>query len=451
MNIRTTATALAAGIVLCSGAQADFQAALGEYRAGHYDAAHQQFLALAELGDCSSQFNLAAMALQGQGGSQDTGSGVGWLEAAVSNGCRQLVGNKLQALSTKLSGEQQQQAAAILARYGHDALQAQGVVNPDLNCANLTAPRELSLPRPEYPPGTSSDGLVIAVLTVGRDGHVRDPEILQALPSEAFAAKAIEAWLNSTYMPALRGGQPVSARVQTHVLFSDTPTSKLGEAAVLKQARPAAQSGDAAAEYLIGLSSTADPALGIPGAAGGQLLLAAARDGDPQAQYWIGSQLRATAECHPHADGRVWLRHAADGGNPAAQVTLAADLLREGAAQAAAARALLEKAAGSDNYYVRKHVVALLAAAPLDEVRDPPTALRLAKQLAAGDIQSDPQMFEALAAAYAANGDYGNAVSAQRHALHQAEALGWNPAAMRARLSAYHNDKPWQGDLFAAD
>jgi len=436
---------------MCSGAQADFQAALGEYRAGHYAAAQQQFLALAELGDCSSQFNLGAMALQGQGGTQDTGSGVGWLEAAVSNGCRALVGNKLQALSGKLSAEQQQQAAAILARYGHDALQAQGVINPELNCANLTPPRELSLARPEYPAGSSGDGLVIAVLTVGRDGHVRDPEILQALPSEAFAAKAIEAWLNSTYMPALRAGQPVTARVQTHVLFADSSTSKLGEAAVFKQARPAAQSGNAAAEYLLGLSSIADPALGIPSAPGGQLLLAAAHDGDPQAQYWIGSQLRATAECHPHADGRVWLQHAADGGSAAAQVTLAADLLREGPAKAAEARLLLQKAAASENYYVRKHLVALLAASPLDQVRDPATALRIAKQLAAGDIQSDPQMFEVVAAAYAANGDYGNAVSAQRHAVQKAQALGWNPAALQGRLSAYHNDKPWQGDLFAVD
>lgn len=451
MNTKTMSAALAAGIVMCSGAQADFQAALGEYRAGHYDSAHQQFLALAELGDCSSQFNLGAMALQGQGGTQDTGSGVGWLEAAVSNGCRELVGNKLAALSAKLSAEQQEKAAAILARYGHDALQAQGVINPDLNCANLTAPRELQAVRPEYPEGQSGDGLVIAVLTIGRDGHVRDPQILQAVPGEAFASKAIEAWLNSTYTPALRSGQPIVARVQTHVEFSNAPTNRLADDAVFKRARPAAQSGDAAAEYLVGLSSTADAALGIPSTQGGQLLLASARDGDAQAQYWIGSQLRATAECHPRADGGVWLRHAADGGSPAAQVTLAADLLAQGPAQAAQARALLEKAARSNDYYVRKHVVALLAASPVEQARDPATALSIAKQLAAGDVQSDPQMFEAVAAAYASNGDYGSAVTAQRHAVQRAEALGWNTSAMRTRLTAYRDNKPWQGDLFAAD
>ena len=40
---------------------------MSEYNAGHYEVAHAQFLALAELGDCPSQFNLGAMALKGQG------------------------------------------------------------------------------------------------------------------------------------------------------------------------------------------------------------------------------------------------------------------------------------------------------------------------------------------------------------------------------------------------
>src|SRR4029077_8231248 len=85
------------GLSALSGAipvHADFQAALREYNAGHYDVAHAQFLALAELGDCSSQFNLGAMALQGQGGPKDAGSGVGWLQAAAGNGCERVPGQQ---------------------------------------------------------------------------------------------------------------------------------------------------------------------------------------------------------------------------------------------------------------------------------------------------------------------------------------------------------------------
>src|SRR6202030_1654321 len=108
---------------------ADFQAALREYNAGHYDVAHAQFLALAELGDCSSQVYLAAMALQGQGGPEDPGSAVGWSQPAAGNGCEQLVGRKVATLQAKLSTDDQHAAADIVAHYGRDALQAQGVIS----------------------------------------------------------------------------------------------------------------------------------------------------------------------------------------------------------------------------------------------------------------------------------------------------------------------------------
>jgi hypothetical protein len=63
--IRNIGVALLGGALLGGGvaARADFQMALTDYNAGRYEAAHQQFLALAELGDCSSQFNIGAMAL----------------------------------------------------------------------------------------------------------------------------------------------------------------------------------------------------------------------------------------------------------------------------------------------------------------------------------------------------------------------------------------------------
>jgi TPR repeat protein len=447
MSIHRVWAAAAAAMLAWGTAQADFQAALGEYRAGHFDSAHQQFLALAELGDCSSQFNLGAMALQGQGGAQDTGSGVGWLEAAVSNGCQQLVGNKLQALSAKLSAEQQQKAAAILARYGRDALQAQGIISPDLSCRDLIPPKEVSVPQAQYPDGQTADAIVIAALTIGRDGRVRDPEILQAIPAHSgFAKSALEAWLNSVYAPAQRNGQTVSARVLTRVLFVHGAAAKLADEDPYKQARPAAQNGDAAAEYLIGLTSTVDSTLGVPSEQGGRLLLAAARDGDPQAQYWIGAQQRATLDCHPHADGDIWLRHAAAGGNAAAQMTLARELLSSNPAQA---RTLLEQAATSDNLYVRKHVAAMLATAPSDAARDPITALNLARQVAEASLQPDPQVFEVLAAAYAVNGDYQQAVSEQKRALNKAEMLGWNTPSMHSRMASYRANQAWSGDIFA--
>ncbi len=465
MSIPGTRLALVAGaliagalsadtLAVANAAPGDFQSALADYRAGHYEAAHAEFLSLAELGNCSAQFNLAVMALHGQGGLKDPGSGAGWLQAAAGNGCSDLVGNRLTGLTTKLSAEETRAAADIMARYGPQALQAQGVVEPEFICRDTTPPAAASATLAETPAaarGQHQPAMVITALTVGADGRARDPEILLALPGEVFAAPAIEAWLNSPFTPAQRGSSAVAARLEAKTLFAGGG-APLADAEAIRKARPAADAGDAAAAYLVGLAALHDSSLGISKARAKQLLLGAAREGNPDAQYWVASQLRASSACHPGADGEVWLRHAADRGNPAAQLLLAQDLLAASPSpsQVTQARALLRQAARADSYYVRKHVVALLASSPLDTVRDPPAALELARQLVAGDIRTDPQMYEAVAAAYAANGDFHNASAQQRLAVQKAQVLGWNTRTLAQRLDAYRHDRAWRGDLLAS-
>ena len=464
MNIRIAratlvVNALIAGVLaapaltVANAAPADFQAALAEYHAGHYEAAHAAFLSLAELGNCSAQFNLAAMVLHGQGGPKDQGSAAGWLQAAAGNGCGELVANHLAALTGKLSPDEARAAADIMARYGPEALKAQGVTEPEFVCRDMTPPKPVAATAADTPAadrGKRQPAMVISALTVGADGRARDPEILFVVPGDRFAAAAVEAWLNSLFTPAQRGGSAVAARLEAKTLFADSAPP--ADAEVIRKARPAADAGDPAAAYLIGLAAIHDASLGIPGARAKQLLLGAAHDGNPDAQYWVASQLRASVACHPRANGEVWLRHAADGGNAAARLRLAQDLLAAvpSASQVTQARALLTEAARANNYYVRKHVVALLASSAPDAVRDPPAALELAKQLAVGAIRSDPQMYEVVAAAYAANGDFHNASAQQRLAVDKAKALGWNTRTLAEQLDAYRHDRPWHGDLLAS-
>jgi TPR repeat protein len=441
-----------AAATLAAAAHADFNAALSEYHAGHYDSARRQFTAMAELGDCSAQFNLGVMTLQGQGGAKDVGSGIGWLEAAAANGCEELVGGRVAALKGDLSAQEQHTAAGILARYGHDALHAQGIVDPELDCRERVRARVLQGTAPEYPPaGNHRNGLVIGALTIGVDGHARDPEILLAMPDEAFAAAAVEAWLHSRFAPATRNGAPEESRLQLRMPFVVAGAEPLWSSATYKDKRAASDAGDSGAEYLVGLAGPGDPAVGIGPAQGTQLLILAARDGNPRAQYWLGVQLRSVAACHPRTSGAAWLEHSAAGGDASAQIALAADIASAspGAAQIGEARGLLERAGSADSYYVRKHVVALLAASPIAALRDPATAQQVASKLAHGDIQSDPQMFEALAAAAAAGGDFAGAVSQQETAIRKARDLGWNTRAMEERLASYKGGKTWQGDLFA--
>jgi hypothetical protein len=58
-------------------------------------------------------------------------------------------------------------------------------------------------------------------------------------------------------------------------------------------------------------------------------------------------------------------------------------------------------------------------------------------------------MFEAVAAADAANADFEGARSQQRQAIHKAQLLSWSTERMTERLAAYRGGKPWYGDLFA--
>lgn len=453
MKATIRAGAFAVAALAAVAARADFNAALADYKAGHYDSARRQFAAMGELGDCSSQFNLGVMVLQGQGGPKDVGTGIGWLEAAADNGCQELVGGRVAALKGALSAPEEHTAADILTRYGHAALRAQGLVDFELECPETSHATVLQAPAPEYPAaGNHRNGVVIGELTIGADGRARDPEILFAAPDEAFAAAAVESWLHSRFAPASRNGTPVVSRLKVRAPFTVAGAEPLWSSAPYQGSPAAAEAGDPAAEYLVGLAGPGDPALGIGAARGTQLLILAARDGSPRAQSWLGEQLRSVAACLPQQSGAAWLRHAAAGGDAAAQVMLAADLVSAAApsaAQLSEARTLLAHAAGADSYYARKHVVALLAASPVAALRDPAAAQQVALKLAAGAIQSDPQMFEALAAAAAAGGDFAGAVSHQETAIRKARDLAWSTHAMEERLASYKSGKAWQGDLFA--
>jgi TPR repeat protein len=449
------ALALLATLV-STAAHADFRSALKAYASGQYDVAHAQFLALAELGDGASQYNLGAMALHGQGGPNDIATGIGWLLAAASNGFHSLKPEQLAAAQSQLTDEQRRVAQAIVDRYGHAALletvlpsrdRASGC--PDLVYAHLSqaAPAEY----PVYLRRQGQDGIVILELTVGVDGLARDPEILMSVPDSEIPAAAIESFLNSRYTPAARGGVPIESRMKLKMTFSITGGGVLWDVGVLAKVRKAAAAGDPGSEYLTGLAATLDPTVGISAPQAHQLLLSAAQGGEPDAQYYIGRSFEAPAPCGASAKEQVWLQAAATSGDPSAQVALA-EILAHGTPssdEVSRARSLLEQAARSDRFYVRKHVVALMAASSIEGIRDPPTALIVAKELARGPIQSDPQLFEAVAAAYAANGKFSPAVSSQETAIDRAKALEWNTRRMEERLAAYRSSQPWFGDLFS--
>ncbi|TLY91810.1 MAG: TonB family protein [Gammaproteobacteria bacterium] len=444
------------GTLLGSGAHADFPAAMKEFNAGHYEAARSEFLVLAELGDVASQFNLGTMAMQGQGGPKDLPTAVGWLTAAAENGSQRLTPEKLADMRSKLTDEQRRIADDIVSRYGRDGLLKSVLPVPEFreHCKDLTPPRVLQAPPGHYPSDARyahQNGFVIVQLTIGIDGVARDPEVLMSVPGAEFSAAAVEQWLHARFEPAEQGGLPVEAKETVKTAFNMEGGGVLWDVGALKRIRETALTGDPGAQYQIGLAAMLDPSLGIPRTQAHALLVSAAQGGQRQAQYWAANRFMSAGRCSAVSKKLTWLRAAAAAGEGAAQLALATDLLsgQHSAEQVAEARSLLEQAAQADSFYVRKHVTALMAASPLEQIRDPATALAVANKLSKDPIQSDPQMFEALAAADAVNGKFSSAGTKQWTAVKRAKELHWNTSLMEERLESYRNSKPWVGDLFS--
>lgn len=448
---------------LASGlpARADFPGAFKAYSEGHYEQAHAEFLRLAQLGNAVAQYDLGAMALQGQGGPKDLGAAVGWLTAAADNGDTRLSPEKLAAVRATLDDEQHKAADEIEARYGRAGLMhtVLPVPLPGAHCRN-TVPARVShktTPDENYYPSSGrrgdQNGFVILQLTIGVDGVPRDPEILMSVPSPDFSAAAIDIWMPSRWTPAERDGVAVESKVAVKVAFLMIGGGVLWDLPALKAIRETALAGDPTAEYQIGLAATLDPSLGIPEREAYSLLVSAAQGGQPRAQYWAASRFMSVGACGVDRMKIPWLRAAASAGNGPAQVALALDLLssQPSAGQVTEARQLLEEAARSDDLYAMKHVAAVLAGSPLEGLRDPATAKSVADRLMRSSIESDPQMYEAAALAYAATGNFWEARAKQQLAIKKAQQLQWDTRQLQERLAAYQTSKPWTGDLFASE
>ncbi len=424
--------------LLAVPAHADFRAGVEQYAAGNFDAARVEFLGLAALGDGASQYNLGAMSLQGQGVHKDVGTGVGWLMAAAQNGYVKIPAERLDEMHAKLSTAQQDHAQSIVSRYGREALLR--TVLPEIPLeATCPGAADVLASAPEA--ARRGNAIVIIESTVGVDGRARDPDVLVALPSERAAPDALSQLLRTQFKPAMRGDAPVESRVIAR--FGAGSDSSL---------RAEAQTGDASAQYVVGLIGVADPAAGISAARAQGLILSAAQAGNAEAQRWIARRLEFLDGCGQEGKRLRWLNQAALGGNAAAQVELARHLLRgtPTASAFAQVREYLAAGAKSGKVYAQKHAIAVLAASPLQQARSASMASSAARQLARAGMDADPQVLETIAAAHAAAGEYDRAVAQQESAIAKARELTWNTRAMEERLAAYRNRAPWRGELFAA-
>jgi hypothetical protein len=180
------------------------------------------------------------------------------------------------------------------------------------------------------------------------------------------------------------------------------------------------------------------------------MIVDAAQAGQPQAQYWVAEQMNVARLCGGDDKRKLWLKPAAKG-DANAQIELV-HMYLEGAPETTnfdEVKSLLNAAVTADNAYTLKHATALYALPPVDTLSNKAAALALVPRLKKHDDSLDPHINEAMAAAYAVNGDFKNAIAQQKRTVKKAEELYWNTAKMEERLAAYTENRVLTGDVFA--
>jgi TonB family protein len=88
-----------------------------------------------------------------------------------------------------------------------------------------TPPRVIKMTPRIYPKKVTIDGLiltegrVIVKFIVTKDGGIRNPEVIEAVPKGVFEASAIESVKNSRFTPATKNGEPVDCIVRQPITF----------------------------------------------------------------------------------------------------------------------------------------------------------------------------------------------------------------------------------------
>lgn len=437
-------------------ARADLHSAKLAYKKGDFGSAFEQFKELAQLGQPEAQFDLAAMYARGEGVNPSNVYAHAWASLAGQNG--EARGKRLaEELQPDLTPTSRTISSEIQAQYSQAALDAR--LMPRFFKGKEYEDRDPVRPSkpfiPEYPIEAEQKGVqgeVYVEFVVAADGHPRLPRILYAVPTGYFERAVKESVLRSVYLPARVNGQPISTLVSTMYVFSVAGVSIKDYEGLERRVHDTelkAADGDPQAQMLYAMMIAGLPQLKQSYSQALPWFLKAAQAGAPYAQYQIGTGLLQGRGCQCDAGkGEVWLQKAAQADQPDAQVSLAEYLLKGEPTRESVAGALvwLERAAKQGNASAKLLLSSILAATPVDRMRDPPRALKLAESLE-HEYKIDPSYWEVCAAASASAGDFKAAMKAQSKAMSEASRLGWDLGPLQQRESLYRIGHSWSGNL----
>ena len=422
-SIRLFAAAVVLFVPAASPAADEFDDGVRAYEARDFARARAVFLDLAELGDGASQYNLAAMALKGQGVTRDRGEAAGWMRAARENGYDPTP-RALERLLSELAPAEREASERIVARFGRAALE-RSVLPPKDPSPAMSVPVSIEGPR-LGDLGPAAPATVILSVVLGAGGRPRDPEIVTAAgrgrgdsAARSFALVAASRVLEARYEPARLDGAPVA--VNFHYRISVRPPYG-----------PEPQ--DRAYHAMASLGWSGGAAALLPGGR----LLETAQGGRTEAQLAMGAQLLRAGEA---SKAVPWLERASRAGLAHAHVRLGLALLELDDTPLERVRELLSRAGSDRDRWGARHAIEVLACPNRRALHDPQLALAIAEE-ARLRKDLDPLSHAALAAAHASAGERVAAERAQQDAIDRAKRLGWRVEGLEERHAAYAAGRP---------
>lgn len=432
-------------------ALADFNKALESYEKGEFEEAYTQFKSMAELGDTRSQFNLGVMYFNGEFVTQDANTAYAWMKlAANAETASEHQKSVFKTISSKI--ENKEKAEKVFRQldnlYSVDALLAKlyPVIIKPKNGASFSA-KPIKIVEPKYPKKAAMKGLqgwARFQFDIDKKGAPRNIVLLEHFPTEDFAKasrKVIKRW---RFEPAkdAEGNPKMEKGLSYTVEFRIGDTGIKVKEVFYQNLKSKAMEGDPAAQFMFGfyhkkfsdLEEDVNP---------NEWFLKSAIQDYPAAQYQLGlSLIRGQGCIEDKAKGIEWLSRSAASGQPNAKQylgSLASNVLSKESHQKAVALFKEEELSA----YAKLDYAWLLATSPYPEVADPKQAIELADDLSHRKFMDEATQYEIKAAAYAALGDFAEAVDMQEDALDKADDMDADTSVIEERLALYKQKKKW--------
>lgn len=429
--------ALALTLLCAALSHANFDEAMDHYQRGEFEQAFVMLQRMAEIGYPPARFNLGVMYYNGEYVDKDVLTGYAWIrlagldldEARVqADAIWKSLNERGRALGDEIARE-------INRRYGPAALAKRLLPQPLADADCPPERRLIEQPPPRYPRNsriTGHMGTVLLIYDISREGRVTYPAVLSG--HAEFFDTSLEAVSKFRYAPG-----PAITGSMIRITYQLPPWKASRQ--LMEKLREDADNGSPLQKYTyathIAFFDEQRPEQRVING----YLVDAARAGFPEAQFMLGRRILFGRGCVADpVKGLAWLQLSAEGTYSPAQY-LIAERLDKWAHERERAVIMLENAA--DSGYVPAMLKLAWILATDSKRLDPPRALQLVTAVD-GDYPDRITRLDTLAAAHAANGDFGRASKLENRAMRIAKRQKWNLPELAERLELYARAEPWR-------